>query len=100
LGLSLEMGTDAVPDDGRFHVLANGDDVLSTASKAKALAKYRKLREELGGDEARAAEPDPEELLRKLRADAEITAVLAASSQAKRAHATYKRGTAVRWKSS
>jgi len=91
LGLSLEMATDAVPDDGMFHVLLNREDVLSTESKPKALAKYRELRRELIGEGARTAKPDPEELLRKLRADAEVTAVLAAASRAKRAQATRKR---------
>jgi hypothetical protein len=100
LGLSLERGTEAVPDDGMFHVLVNGEDVLATESKQKAFARYKTLREQLAGDDERAAPPDRDELLRKLKADAEITAVLSASSQAKRAHATYKRGTAARWKSS
>jgi hypothetical protein len=99
LGLSLEMGTDAVPDDGMYHVLLNGEPVLSTASKRKALARYKELREELAGDYERTPPHDRQELLRKLKADAEIRAVLAASSNAKRAHATYKRGTAARWKS-
>jgi hypothetical protein len=100
IGLSLEMGTDAVPDDGMFHVLLNGEDVLATESKQKALARYKALREQLADDDEGAAPPDRDELMRKLKADAEITAVLAAPSRAKRAHATYKRGTAARWKSS
>jgi hypothetical protein len=97
LGLSVEMGTEGVPDDGQYHVVLNGDLVLSTSSKSKALARYRALRSELGGDRGYAA-PDPEELLRKLRADAEIGAVLAESSRAKRANATHKRGGVTKWK--
>jgi hypothetical protein len=93
------MGTDAVPDDGRFHVLVDGVSVLSTASKAKALSKYREIREQLGEGRDVGQRPDPGELLRRLKADAEITAVLAASSRAKRANATLRRGGVGRWKS-
>jgi hypothetical protein len=100
IGLSLERGTDAVPDDGMFHVLLNGEARLSTESKQKATAMYKALREQLASGRGGAAAPDRAELMRKLKADMEITAVLAASSRAKRAHATYKRGTAARWKSS
>jgi hypothetical protein len=100
IGLSLEMGTDAVPDDDRYHVLLNGEIVLSTGSKARALKAYKELRQELAPDNSGASRPDPDELLKRLKAEVEINAVMGASSAAKRAHATYKRGTAARWKSS
>jgi hypothetical protein len=93
------MGTDAAPADGQYHVLLNGAIVLSTPSKSKAAAVYRQLREKLGAGEPQEKRPDSTELLRRLKAEADINSMMAASAAAKRAHATYKRGTPARWKS-
>ena len=39
-GLSIEKGTENVPDDGRFHVLVDGEIVLSTGVEAAAIAEF------------------------------------------------------------
>ena len=46
LNLSVEKGTDSVPHDGRFHVLADGKIVLSTGVEAAALAEFEDLKEQ------------------------------------------------------
>jgi hypothetical protein len=46
LNLSVEKGTETVPNDGRFHVLAEGQIVLSTRVEAAALAEFEDLREQ------------------------------------------------------
>ena len=99
LDLSIEMGTDAVPDDGQYHVMLNQDLVFSSGSQVKALSRYRELRDELTRGRSSGKTPHPAEILRKLKADAEISALLAASSQAKRSNATHRRGGVARWKS-
>jgi hypothetical protein len=93
------MGTNSVPDDGQYHLIQNGEIVMSTRSKAKASARYKQLRDELSSDEVPAEKPDPAELLRRMKAESEINAMMRASAAAKRTNATYKRGTAARWKS-
>jgi hypothetical protein len=98
LALSIEMGTDSVPDDGRYHVLLDGKRVYASAQKNLALSKYRDLREELAGA-PQTPTPDSMRLLDKLRADVDIRAVQSASSQAKRANATHRRRGGTRWKS-
>jgi len=47
LKLSLELGTEAVPDDGRYYVLVEGQIKFSTTSKAAAVAFYRGERDRL-----------------------------------------------------
>ena len=47
LKLSLELGTGAVPDNGRYHVLVDGQITFSTLSKAAAEAFYRTERDRL-----------------------------------------------------
>lgn len=60
-GLSVEKGTDRVPDDGRYHFLVDGEIVLSTTVEALALAEM---------EEAKAARQAPgrERLQREMRA--------------------------------
>lgn len=99
LGLSIETGTDAVPDDGQYHVILNQDLVFSSGSQARALSRYRELRDELTRGRSNGKTPHPAEILRKLKADGEISALLAASSQAKRSNAMHRRGGVARWKS-
>ena len=43
-GLSVEKGTDRVPDDGRYHLLADGEIVLSTPVEALALAELEEAK--------------------------------------------------------
>lgn len=43
-GLSVERGTKDVPADGRYHVVADGEIVLSTKVEAAALAEYEDLK--------------------------------------------------------
>jgi hypothetical protein len=43
-GLSLEKGTDGVPDDGRYHLLVDGEIVLSTTVEALALAEMEEVK--------------------------------------------------------
>lgn len=49
LGISLECGTDAVPKDGRYHVMMNGEVVASFRSQNAALRRYKGLIAEAGG---------------------------------------------------
>lgn len=43
-GLSVEKGTDRVPDDGRYHFLVDGEIVLSTTVEALALAEMEETK--------------------------------------------------------
>lgn len=65
-GLSVEKGTDRVPDDGRYHFLMDGEIVLSTTVEALALAEMEEakaarqargrelLQQEMAASDARA----------------------------------------------
>lgn len=65
-GLSVEKGTDRVPDDGRYHFLVDGEIVLSTTVEALALAEM---------EEAKAARQAPgRELLQRERAALDVAA--------------------------
>jgi hypothetical protein len=79
LGVSLEQGTEGVPDDGRYYVLVDGVTVFSGVSMAKALAEYRKHRDSLlGKREPSKMSIDPE-LLRRRIAEVEADRFLSAS---------------------
>jgi hypothetical protein len=70
-GLSVEKGTDRVPDDGRYHFLVDGEIVLSTTVEALALAEM---------EEVKAARQAPgRELLKRERAASDVHAFRAAS---------------------
>jgi hypothetical protein len=43
-GLSVEMGSDRVPDDGQYHFLVDGEIVLSTKVEALALAEMEEVK--------------------------------------------------------
>ena len=43
-GLSVERRTDRVPDDGMYHLLVDGEDVLSTPVEALALAEMEEVK--------------------------------------------------------
>ncbi len=49
LGISLERGTSSVPDDGRFHVVKDGQILASYRVYAAADKKYRQVVAEAGG---------------------------------------------------
>lgn len=44
-GVSVQFGTSEVPDDGRYHVLVDGELVLSTKVKNAALAEFEDVRD-------------------------------------------------------
>ncbi len=70
-GLSVEKGTDRVPDDGRYHFLVDGEIVLSTTVEALALAEL---------EEAKAArQARGRELLQRERAALDVRAFRAAN---------------------
>jgi hypothetical protein len=80
VGLSIEQGTDSVPDDGRFHVVAGGRIVFSSARKLAALAYYRSMRDDLLRDAGIAqTAPDPEETRRRERQFYDFQAVMSES---------------------
>jgi hypothetical protein len=60
--LSLEQGTDAVPDDDQYHVLVNGEIILSTRVFELAKIVFEEQKEEL---RIAAGDPDPREILRR-----------------------------------
>jgi hypothetical protein len=43
-GLSVEKGTDRVPDDGKYHFLIDGQVVLSTPVEALAMAEMEEAK--------------------------------------------------------
>jgi hypothetical protein len=45
-GLSVEKGTDRVPDDGQYHFFVDGEIVLSTTVEALALAEMEEAKAE------------------------------------------------------
>ena len=76
VGLSIEMGTEAVPNDGQYHVLLDGRVVFNSSSKAKALREYLKRRDALIATTNHGAPViDYEELLRRERALADAKSV-------------------------
>jgi hypothetical protein len=90
----MEKGTNAVPDDGQFHVVVDGEVVFASASETVALQFYRSKREELF--EARGGRPSrqrlsPEERLQRERAHRDIQAMRMESFE-RRAGLAKKRG--------
>jgi hypothetical protein len=43
-GLSVEKGTDRVPSDGQYHLLVDGEIVLSTSVEALALVEMEEVK--------------------------------------------------------
>ena len=60
--LSIEQGTATVPDDGQYHVVVNGQIVLSTRVFDLAKITFDEQREEL---RIAAGDPDPREIIRR-----------------------------------
>jgi hypothetical protein len=58
--ISLEEGTDSVPDDGKFHVIVNGKIVLSTSVFDYAKIIYDEKREEF---RIERGDPDPKKII-------------------------------------
>jgi hypothetical protein len=76
ISLSLEQGTEAVPDDHRYHLLHAGSEIASFKQEAQALRTYRAERDRLLA-EARGPErapPERAEIRRRLIGDAEYEA--------------------------
>ncbi len=66
--VSLEQGTESVPDDGRYYLLLDDQVVNSFRSLKKAREAYRQLLADVGFEpKAREVELDPEEVRRKER---------------------------------
>jgi hypothetical protein len=70
--LSIEQGTSAVPDDDQYHVIVNGNIILSTRVYELAKIIYEEQREEL---RVAAGDPDPREIIRKEIAGREARAI-------------------------
>jgi hypothetical protein len=60
--LSIELGTSSVPDDGQYHVIADGKTILSTRVFDLAKITYEEQREEM---RVAAGDPDPREIIKK-----------------------------------
>ena len=90
LHLSLERGTDDVPDDGRFHVLRDGAVVYTSESQADALRQYRELRDRLLPATEKGV--DVRRMMEREVAEQEANRFLAESRRAKRARALKKGG--------
>ena len=86
-GLSVEKGTDRVPDDGMYHFLVDGEIVLSTPVEALALAEM---------EEAKAArQAKGRELLRREMAASDVHSFRAASYAEKQGRDQRKGGRGV-----
>jgi len=83
-GLSVEKGTDRVPDDGRYHVIVDGETVLSTRVEALALVEFDEIRE--------ARKAPGRELLMRERAAQDVHAFRAANYAEKQSHDRGKGG--------
>ncbi|RJX22804.1 MAG: hypothetical protein C4575_00745 [Desulforudis sp.] len=92
LGLSIERGTPAVADDGKFHVLLNGEEVFASAKEKEAVEEYRRLKAALGVQSGRKKSIDVKAALQREIADRQVTSFLAESAQQKRAKALRKGG--------
>jgi hypothetical protein len=93
IGLSIEKDTDAVPHDGRFHLMLKGDLIYSSAAKSTALARYRELRESLLAEAGfQPVAPDPGEALRRERRFFDLQAVTSESRHQKIAKSQKKGG--------
>ena len=93
IGLSIEQGTSSVPDDGRFHVVVDGNVVFSSKVQSAALTRYRSLRDDLlqkAGIEQRPS--DPEETKRREREFYDFQAVMSESMWQRTKNAKRKGG--------
>lgn len=92
IGLSMESGTEAAPEDGQYHLILQGRVVFSSASEKEAKVEYeRRKRELLGNAPSQRPPSNVAEALRREIAAREATAFLGQSARQKRARA-FKRG--------
>lgn len=92
VGLSIERGTETVPDDGFYHVILLGEIVFRSRSQARALEEYRKQRDRLLGAGATAKlKIDAVEALRRQRLLRDLDALRGEARLSKRKKAL-KRG--------
>ena len=89
LGLSVEKGTENVPDDGCFYVLLQGRELLRTPSRLEAMTEYRRIRD---ARTIPSGQVDVRDALMRQMAQSEAVAFLAQSSREKHARATKKGG--------
>lgn len=95
LGLSLERATEAVPQDGMYHLLMQGKVVESFAKERPAIRAYEDLRQRLIQETGWTPDrppPDRTDMLRRLRQELDARAVQAESSRSKHANRTRKGG--------
>jgi hypothetical protein len=92
LGLSVERETPSVPDDGKFHVLLNGEDVFTSIKEKDAVKEYCRLKAVLGVEMAKKTPADAKAALRREIEDRQMTAFMAESAQQKRSKAVRKGG--------
>jgi len=93
IGLSIEQGTSLVPNDGRFHVVVDGNVVFSSKAKSTALTRYRSLRDELLQKAGIEQKPvDPEETRRRERQFYDFQAVMSESMRQRAINAKRKGG--------
>ena len=90
LNLSLERGTEEVPDDGRFHVVRDGAVVYTSQSQEDALRQYRDLRDQLLPRTETGV--DVKRIIEREVAEHEANRFLADSRRSKRARALKKGG--------
>lgn len=48
IDLSVERGTDRVPNDGKFHILRDGEVLESFKLEKTAVARFREIAQEIG----------------------------------------------------
>jgi hypothetical protein len=75
--LSIEQGTAAVPNDGQYHVVVDGQVMLSTRVFDLAKITFDEQKEEL---RIAAGDPDPREILRRESGMRDVSALRAESS--------------------
>jgi hypothetical protein len=75
--LSIEQGTATVPDDDQYHVVVNGQIVLSTRVFDLSKITFDEQREEL---RIAAGDPDPREIIRKESGARDVRALRAEST--------------------
>jgi hypothetical protein len=90
LGISLERGTDGVPDDGRYHVLQRGEVRYSSGSRTIAEAYLELLREQVA--QAHPELVDPRTVLARESGFRDILGVRGAGRQRARTRQEAKGG--------
>lgn len=92
LGLSVELGTPDVPDDGKYHVLLNGEEVFASAKQKEAVDEYCQRKTALGVKVGEKTSVDVKAALQREIAEQRARSFLAESSQQKRSKALGRGG--------